>query len=163
MPQFFPFGFDVDLIRNARLCQERPSMTVNNEDYNFPPDLRTLSEKFLKDVDSYMTKIASEIEPRLKDDFATGLKRFKFELKEDLEFFDELWMRFETEYLKVRCEILTKVFAPVDKLVTIELMLTNAEERLDIEIKQKLENELVYTVEEFIHVLFPETRADTFP
>jgi len=30
LPQFFPFGFDVDLIRNARLCQERPSMSVNN-------------------------------------------------------------------------------------------------------------------------------------
>jgi hypothetical protein len=163
MPQFFPFGFDVDVIRSARTVQERPAISYNGEDFPFPDELRTLSEKFLKDVDSYMTKIASEIEPRLKDDFATGLKRFKFELKEDLEVFDDLWMKFEAEYLKVRCEILTKVFAPIDKLVTIEFMLTNAEERLDIEIKQRLENEFVYTVEEFTHVVFPETRAESFP
>jgi len=110
-----------------------------------------------------MTKIASEIEPRLRDDFATGLKRFKFELKEDIEVFDTLWMEYETKYLKCRCDIMSKAFAPIDKLVTIELMLSNAEERLDIELKQRLENEFVYTVEEFTHVVFPDTRAETFP
>merc|ERR1712032_1794336 len=126
-------------------------------------ELRSLSEKFLKDVDSYMTKIASEIEPRLKDDFATGLKRFKAELKEDLEVFDELWMKYETEYVKARHQILTKVFEPIDKLINIELMLTQAEERLDIEMKQRLENDLIYQIEEFTHELFPETRSESFP
>jgi len=162
-PQFFPFGFDVDVIRSARLVQERPGVSYNGEEHPFLEELRTLSEKFLKDVDSYMTKIASEIEPRLKDDFATGLKRFKVELKEDLQVFDELWMKFEAEYMKASHGIMTKVFAPVDKLITVEHMLSQAEERLDIEIKQRLENELVYGIEEFVHVLFPETRLENFP
>jgi hypothetical protein len=157
------FGFDVDVIRNARQVQERPGVVYNGEDYPFPEELRTLSEKFLKDVDSYMTKIASDIEPRLKDDFATGLKRFKFELKEDLEEFDDLWMKFESEYVKARKEILTKVFEGVEKLVSIEHILSQAEERLDIEMKQRLENELVYSIEEFCHDLFPDTQKEMFP
>jgi hypothetical protein len=109
-----------------------------------------------------MTKIASEIEPRLKDDFAPGLKRFKWELKEDLEYFDELWMKFEQEYVKARHGILTEVFEPIDKLIMIEVQLTQAEERLDVEAKQRLENEFVIAVEAFTHVLFPETKAEEF-
>merc|ERR1740138_1771226 len=58
VPQFFPFGFNVDVIRMARQIQERPSISYNNVEYPYPEQLRTLSEKFLKDVDSYMTKIA---------------------------------------------------------------------------------------------------------
>lgn len=162
-PQFFPAGFDHDVIRAARQVQERPGIMYNGVEHAFPEELRTLSEKFLKDVDSYMTKIASEIEPRLKDDFATGLKRFKAELKDDLEVFDELWMKYETEYVKARHSILTKVFEPIDKLINFELMLTQAEERLDIEMKQSLENDLIYQIEEFTHELFPETRSDAFP
>merc|ERR1740117_1458557 len=100
---------------------------------------------FLKAVDSYMTKIASEIEPRLKDDFATGLKRFKTELREDLVDFDAEWSKFE------------------HKLVNLELQLTQAEEKLDIQAKQHLENEFVSQVEDFLHVLFPETRGEPFP
>ena len=49
----------------------------------------------MREVDTTMTKIASEIEPRLKDDFAPGLPRFKAELKEDIQFFDKLWVDFE--------------------------------------------------------------------
>merc|ERR1719450_1852648 len=59
--------------------------------------------------------------------------------------------------------MMSKVFAPVDKLITVEHMLSQAEERLDIELKQRLENELVYGIEEFVHVLFPETRLEKFP
>jgi len=162
-PQFFPFGFDVQVIRSAREIQEKPGITYNGEEHLFPEELRTLSEKFLKDVDSHMTRIASQIEPHLKNDFANGLKRFKNDLLEDIETFDKLWMDFEEEYSKVRHEILSKVFKNVDQLITIELMLTQAEERLDIEMKQRLENELIYGVETFTNMLFPETKAESFP
>ena len=52
-------------------------------------------DAFLREVDTTMTKLASEIEPRLKDDFAPGLPRFKAELKEDIQLFDKLWVDFE--------------------------------------------------------------------
>lgn len=162
-PQFFPFGFDVDVIRSARQVQEKPSVLFNEKEYQFPEELRALSEKFLKDVDSYMTKIASEIEPRLKDDFATGLKRFKWDMKEDLVVFDELWVKFELEYVKARHVILTEVFEPVDRLITIEVQLTQAEEQGENELKQRLENDFVAAIEEFTHTLFPATTSETFP
>lgn len=162
-PQFYPFGFDVDVIRQARAVQEKPSISYNGEEHVYPDELQTLSVKFLKDVDSYMTKIASEIEPRLKDDFATGLKRFKMELKEDLEVFDDIWMRFEFEYVKARHDILAKVFQQIDKLVMTEMMLSQAEERLDIEGKQRLENELVGHAETLANDLFPNTKSEFFP
>mmetsp|Transcript_29358 Transcript_29358/g.93629 ORF Transcript_29358/g.93629 Transcript_29358/m.93629 type:complete len:369 (-) Transcript_29358:496-1602(-) len=162
-PQYFPFGFDHDVIRAARQVFERPGIMYNGAEYHFPDELRALSEKFLKDVDSYMTKIAADIEPQLKDDFPNGLKRFKCELKEDLEVFDELWMKFECEYVKARHEILTKVFDQVDKLITIEMMLSQAEERLDIEMKQRLENDFIHHVERFTHECFPETKDEAFP
>jgi hypothetical protein len=164
VPQFFPFGFDVDVIRSARLVQEKPSVVYNGQTYDFPEELRALSEKFLKDVDSYMTKIASTIEPRLKDDFATGLKRFKqVDLKEPLEVFDELWVQFELEYVKARLAVLNEVFAPVDRLISTEVQLTRAEERLDIENKQRLENEFVRAIEDFTQMCFPETAGEAFP
>jgi len=163
VPQFFPFGFDVDVIRAARQVQEKPSVAYNNQDYQYPEELRALSEKFLKDVDSYMTKIASEIEPRLKDDFATGLKRFKWELKEDLVVFDELWVKFELEYVKARHSILAEVFAPVDRLIVTEVQLTQAEERRDIDAKQRLENDFVKAIKDFTNMCFPESAGETFP
>lgn len=164
VPQFFPFGFDVDVIRQARAVQEKPSVSFNEQEYQYPEELRALSEKFLKDVDSYMTKIASEIEPRLKDDFATGLKRFKWELKEDLVVFDELWVGFELEFVKARHNILTEVFQKVDGLIMTEMQLTQAEERLDIEAKQRLENDFVHKIEEFTHQSFPEmVGGEMFP
>jgi len=162
-PQYFPFGFDHDVIRAARQVQERPGVTYNGEDFHFPEELKPLSEKFLKEVDSYMTKIASTIEPKLKDDFADGLKNFKITLKKDLVSFDELWMEFEKEYAKARCEILTKVFEPIDRLVTLEMILSQAEERLDIVMKQRLENEFVAAVEEFTYTCFPELKTEPFP
>mmetsp|Transcript_138225 Transcript_138225/g.441684 ORF Transcript_138225/g.441684 Transcript_138225/m.441684 type:complete len:368 (-) Transcript_138225:40-1143(-) len=162
-PQFFPFGYDVDVIRQARLVQEKPGITYNDQEYQFAESLRTLSEKFLKEIDSYMTKIASEIEPRLKDDFATGLKRFKVDLKEDLEIFDQMWIKYEQEYVKARHEILTQVFQQVDRLVTLEMMLTQAEERLDVEAKQALENELVREIEKFTRYLCPDLPHEDFP
>mmetsp|Transcript_52389 Transcript_52389/g.125145 ORF Transcript_52389/g.125145 Transcript_52389/m.125145 type:complete len:369 (+) Transcript_52389:75-1181(+) len=162
-PQFFPFGFDVDVIRQARDVQEKPGITYNGREYQFPEDLRVSSEKFLKDVDSYMTKIASSIEPRLKDDFATGLKRFKYDLKDDLSAFDQLWGKFEEEFVKARHNILSEVFEPIDKLVTLEMQMTQSEERLDIEFKQHLECAFMTAVEEFCHMVFPETKAEAFP
>jgi len=163
-PQFFPFGFDVDVIRQARQIQERPAISYNGRNYQYPEELRTQSEKFLKDVDSYMTKIASEIEPRVKDDFvATGLKRFKYELKQELEIFEQFYSTYEELYLKARYDILNVVFEPMDKLIQIELMLSQAEERLDIEAKQRMENEFTKTAQEFTHVCFPETGNEEFP
>ena len=58
-------------------------------------DDTTSKGDFLKEVDSAMTNMASEIEPRLKDDFAPGLPRFKAELKLEIEKFDTLWVAFE--------------------------------------------------------------------
>jgi len=162
-PQFFPFGFDVNVIRQAREAQERPGVTFNGQTHNYADETRAAAETFLKEVDSTMTKIASEIEPRLKDDFATGLKRFKAELKMDIELFDKMWMEFEAKFVKARHEIMCKVFSQVDKLITIELALTQAEERRDIETKQRLENEFVIAVEEFSNVLVPETKGEQFP
>jgi len=163
VPQFFPFGFDVDVIRQARLVQEKPGVSYNGEEHVFSSELRALSEKFTKDVDSYMTKIACEIEPRLKDDFAMGLKKFKVDLREDLEVFDEMWSKFEVELVKFRHGIMCKVFEPVDRLVTLELMLTQAEERLDIEAKQAFENELVRVIEAFTCSLIPNLEVGEFP
>lgn len=163
IPQFFPFGFDVDVIRAARSIQDSPVLVYNGREYQYPEELKTRAEKFLKDVDSYMTKIASSIEPRLKDHFATGLKRFKFELKEDLEVFDALWTKYEEEYLKARCDILEEVFQPVHKLITLEMQLSRAEETRDNASKQHFENELTRQIEEFTHTLFPETGSEEFP
>lgn len=162
-PQYFPFGYEVDVIRQAREVQEQPGVSFNGVQYAYPEELKKSAEQFLKDVDSYMTKIASEIEPRLKDDFATGLKHFKCELKEDIEVFDKLWIEFESGFVKARHAMLAKVFEPIDKLISIELLLTQAEERLDIEMKQRMENEFVRTVQEFTRAMFPETGADMFP
>mmetsp|Transcript_2273 Transcript_2273/g.4539 ORF Transcript_2273/g.4539 Transcript_2273/m.4539 type:complete len:370 (+) Transcript_2273:100-1209(+) len=167
-PQFFPFGFDVNVIRAARSVQERPSESFNGKDYEFkayhsPSEFRSLSAKFLKDVDQHMTKIASCIEPALKDDFATGLKRWKSEMQEDLVVFDEIWSKYETELVKSRHAILTQVYEPVDRLINIELQMSQAEERLDIESKQRLENDFVHSIEDFTHTLFPESATDMFP
>jgi len=41
--------------------------------------------------------------------------------------------------------------------------LTQAEERRDIETKQRLENEFVIAVEEFSNALIPETKGEQFP
>jgi len=163
-PQFFPNGYDADIIKAARKIMERPIDTYNGKEYTFPEELRQLSDKFLKDVDSYMTKIASFIEPSLKDDFsASGLKKFKWDFKELLTHFDNMWMEFEREYVKARHGILTEVFLPIEKLVSTEARLTTAEEKLDIEAKQALEADFVAAVEEFINVLYPDTANQKFP
>merc|ERR1712093_509581 len=131
MPQFFPNGYDADIIKAARKIMERPGITFNGQEYQFPEEIRTSADKFLKDVDSYMTKIASFIEPSLKDDFSCGLKKFKWDLKDLLGHFDKMWVDYEREYLKARHAIHTLVFAPIEKLVTTENRLTTAEERQD--------------------------------
>merc|ERR1712072_143587 len=66
-------------------------------------------------------------------------------------------------FVKARHSIHTEVFAPIEKLVTIEAKLTTAEEKLDIESKLVLENDFVDALEEFIHLLFPETASNKFP
>lgn len=126
-------------------------------------ETRAATENFLKEVDSSMTKIASEIEPALKNDFQKGLKRFKQDIKDTICMFDTLWMDFESKFIKARHEIMCKVFEPVDKLITVEIALAQAEERRDIETKQRLENEFVAVVEEFTNTMFPETATERFP
>eukprot|EP00930_Biecheleria_cincta_P024180 TRINITY_DN17338_c0_g1_i2.p1 TRINITY_DN17338_c0_g1~~TRINITY_DN17338_c0_g1_i2.p1 ORF type:complete len:371 (+),score=81.16 TRINITY_DN17338_c0_g1_i2:41-1153(+) len=162
-PQFFPFGFDVAVIRQAREAQEKPGVKFNDVTHTYTDEIRNAAEAFLKEVDSSMTKIASEIEPRLKNDFQTGLKRFKLELKEDIELFDKMWMDFESKFVKARHDIMCKVFEPIDKLVTVEIALAQAEERRDIETKQRLENEFVAVIEDFTNTMFPDTKAEKFP
>jgi hypothetical protein len=173
VPQYFPFGYDVDVIRKARAVQEKPSVVFNDEEHQYPEELRTLSENFLKEIDRYMTKIASGIEPmtkpppndRLKD--SGDLKRFKYELKEDLVTFDEVWVTFELEFVKARHKILKDVFEKVDGLIITENQLTQAEERLEIETKQRLENDFVSKIQEFtqsLGILPPEmASAEGFP
>jgi len=162
-PQFFPFGFDVDVIRLARQVHHQPMVRYNDQEYPFPAELQASSEKFLKDVDDYMNNISSEIYPVLKNDFQTGLKRFKGELKEHLEEFDASWTKFECELAKANHTVLCEVFQPVDRLVCLEMQITQAEERLDIVGKQRLENDFVRAVEDFCHELFPETQSVMFP
>mmetsp|Transcript_26816 Transcript_26816/g.58308 ORF Transcript_26816/g.58308 Transcript_26816/m.58308 type:complete len:368 (-) Transcript_26816:48-1151(-) len=162
-PQFFPFGYCIDVIKQAREVQSVPGITYNGKEYAFDEALRTLSEKFLREIDSYITKIAVGTEPRLKDDFSQGLKRFKVDLAEDLTVFDEQWMAYEQEYLKARHEILKQVFEQVHRLVTLEMMLTQAEERLDIEAKQMLENDLVEQIVKFARSLDPSLPNEEFP
>lgn len=162
-PQFYPNGFDVNVIRQAREVQEKPGLIYNGVTYNFPEEIRSAAEQFLKEVDSTMTKIASLIEPHLKDNFASGLKRFEDELKADIEVFEKMWMDFESKFLKARHNLLSQVFQDVERLIAIETLLTQAEERLDIETKQRLENDFVFSVQEFTNLLFPETRVESFP
>ena len=59
--------------------------------------------------------------------------------------------------------VLCEVFQPVDRLVCLEMQITQAEERLDIVGKQRLENDFVRAVEDFCHELFPETQSVMFP
>ena len=80
------------------------------------------------------------------DDFATGLKRFKLELREDIIEFDTEWTKFEHQFAKARHEILSQVFEPIDRLVNLEIKLTSEEEKLNIDAKQRLENDLVAQV-----------------
>jgi len=47
--------------------------------------------------------------------------------------------------------------------VCLEMQITQAEERLDIVGKQRLENDFVRAVEDFCHELFPETQSVMFP
>lgn len=167
-PQFFPFGFDLAVIKAAREIKDNPSITYNGQTQHFPQELANLAEQFLKKIDGYMTKIASRIENRLRDDFGSQgntsqLKKFKQELKEELEGFDKKWMVFETEYVKANHDILSKVFHPVDRIITLELLLTQAEERAEPEPKQRYENQFVQAVEAFTNMLFPETKDDPFP
>lgn len=162
-PQFYPLGYDVSVIKSARQIQERTSISFNGREYTYPEELKTRSEKFLKNIDSYMTRIATSVEPNITKDFPHGLKRFKYELKEDLEIFDAVWVTYEEEMLKARKDILDQVFEPIDKLVQVENQLTQAEDRLDIESKQRLEGEFMTMVEDFTHMMFPETHAEEFP
>merc|ERR1711988_735210 len=81
-PQYFPNGYDCEIIKSARQIMERPIETYNGKEYTYPEELRKLGDKFLREVDSCITKIASFIEPSLKDDFSTGgLKKFKLDFK----------------------------------------------------------------------------------
>jgi len=162
-PQYFPNGFDFAIIKQAKKIMERPIETYNGKEYTYPEELRKLSDKFLREVDHLMTKIASFIEPSLQDDFLTGLKKFKSDFKELLTHFDAMWTGFERVYVKARHDIFTEVFAPVDKLVSTEARLTSAEEKLDIEAKQALEADFVGAVEEFVNVLYPATASEKFP
>ena len=50
-PQYFPFGFDVDVIRQARTVQEKPGIRYNEEEHPFTEELRAASEQFLKFVE----------------------------------------------------------------------------------------------------------------
>lgn len=163
-PQYFPSGFDINVIREAKDVQDKKPASFNGQLYPFDPEIQAKAEFFLKEVDNYMTKIASKIEPRLKDDFGPGLKLFKLELKEDIKAFDsEIWIKFERSYLEARHEIHRRVFEPVDRLVQTELLLTQAEEKLDIETKQKMEIEFMKAVNWFTYEMFPELAGDQMP
>lgn len=167
-PQFFPFGFDLSTVMAARQLKINPSVSYNGRSYVFPQDLSTDAAKFLVDVDDYITTIATRTENRIRDEFGSqgntsGLKTFKRELAEVLEAFDGTWMQFETRYVMAKHNILNKVFEPVEKIITLELVLTQAEERAEPEQKQRYEHLFVQAVEQFTHLLFPQTQDYPFP
>jgi len=81
----------------------------------------------------------------------------------DIQLFDKLWVDFEEKFVKARHEIMTKVFEQVEQIISVEMELTQAEERHDIDAKQRLENEFVHVVEQFTNKLFPETAVEKFP
>jgi len=105
------------------------------------------------------------IEQRLaeKEALVMELRRKIKERQDELEKFDNVWVAFEFEYVKVRHEILNKVFSSVDKLVVVEMMLSQSEERGDIEGKQRMEGELVGYAEALCNELFPDTKAEMLP
>eukprot|EP00929_Paragymnodinium_shiwhaense_P110003 TRINITY_DN76674_c0_g1_i1.p1 TRINITY_DN76674_c0_g1~~TRINITY_DN76674_c0_g1_i1.p1 ORF type:complete len:376 (-),score=100.66 TRINITY_DN76674_c0_g1_i1:212-1339(-) len=162
-PQFYPLGYDFSVVRWARQIQEGADVAFNGKTYTFPEGMTNKSAAFLREVDTQMTRISSTIESHISKDFPHGLKHYKYELKEQLEIFDAVWVTYEEEMLKERKAILDQVFEPVDKLVMCELQLSQAEDRLDIEAKQRLENEFVSTIEEFTHTVLPETTSEQFP
>lgn len=158
-PQLYPSGFDVDVLRKVRQAQEQGKVEYNSKFYYLPTEIEAKAEKFLKDVDAGFNKIfCATIEPRLKDDWEGGvnLREFKKLLKDELEVFDKMWAKFEIDFLKAQHEILKKVFESVEVLVTTESALCKAEQSLDVEAKQQLENEFAHLSEKMVLEIFPD-------
>jgi len=153
------------MVEAARMVVDNPFVAFNGKEYTFPETLKHKAEDFLKHLDIFLTNVAGVIEVALKEDFTNGgLKTFKATLAGKLKTHDKEWVKFEEAYMKEMLAIHTEVFAPVDKLVTLEAKLTVAEERNAIAEKQKLENELVYALEEFVNLLYPDKSESTpFP
>jgi len=163
-PQYFPTGYSKNIITAARWVTEKHELTFNGVSYPFSEELKSKADEFLKQVDTFMTNVSGFIELSLKDDFAQGgLKAFKFAMKEKLSQHDGNWCMFEEAYMQALNETHMQVFAPVEKLVSLEDRLTKAEEQGAVDLKQQLENELVCSLEEFINSLFPETKDAKFP
>jgi len=78
-----PLCLDVDVLRQA--------VGMRDKDLD--------SEVFLKNVDSYMTKIASTIEPHIKSSFSKGLVEGLWEIAVDISEFVKIWLLFERNRL----------------------------------------------------------------
>jgi len=64
--------------------------------------------------------------------------------------FDDMWVEYERIYLAANFKINSDVFARPPKLTEIEVRLSAAEEKMDIETKQACENEFAKEVEAMI-------------
>jgi hypothetical protein len=164
-PQYFPEGYTRQIVEAARTVVDNPYITFNGKEYSFPEDLKHRADDFLKHLDLFLTNVAGVIEVALKEDFTNGgLKSFKASLSDKLKTHDKEWVKFEEAYMKEMQDIHKEVFTPVDNLVTLESQLSAAEERGAIAEKQRLENELVYALEEFVNLLYPDKSESTpFP
>jgi len=164
VPQYHPFGYPAGIVKSARWVIENPAAVFNSQQHSFPEDLKASADHFLKEIDSTMvTRVVSFIEAALKDDFASGLKKFKADLRGLLEAFDAEWITFEKQFLETMFDAHNQVFVPIEECIRIESDLTEVEEALNIEEKQRLENELVVHVEEITNKLIPKSAEKKFP
>lgn len=164
MPQYYPSGFDIDVIRGARELGESTTVVYNGVEYTYPEELQAHSIVFLQDVDKYVSLIHELIEKTVQADFQEkGLKAFKVALKELIEKLDQSWVGFEVEYVKMRHSIHGQVYEAIGHIVTTEAALTRAEDRMDVNAKEELQNTLVMNLEAFANTIFPDTKSESFP
>jgi len=162
-PQYFPQGYSREIVQAARNVVDNPFIAFNGKEYTFPEELKLKADDFLKHLDIFLTNVAGVIDVALHDDFTNGgLKHFRALLADKLHQHDKEWVKFEEAYLQEMLSIHNEVFTPVDKLVQLEARLTGMEERGQIADKQRLENDFVGALEEFINLLYPDT-AENVP
>ena len=161
-PQYFPHGYPTELISVARNLVHSNKVQYNNNTYEFPAEIQAEAESFLKRLDAEMTKVASFIEPCLKNDIAQGLKKFGQELKVHLDEFDALWCGFEHRYLQERLVVDNEIFRPVDVIYELELKLSAAEEAGHMAEKGRIEDEFADRVQDLVNLLYRETVDKSF-
>uniref|UniRef100_A0A0G4HFW1 Uncharacterized protein n=1 Tax=Chromera velia CCMP2878 TaxID=1169474 RepID=A0A0G4HFW1_9ALVE len=160
-PQFFPWGYPVEMVERAKAIMDRSVMTVNNQDFPLG-QLQRQAANFLKHLTLEPQKLITYVEQNLKDDFAVTLKKFRVDMTTQLKEFDKGWRAFEEPFLQERLQVHNKVFAPVVTLVEVESELSKAEEKLDIDEKQRLEEAFMKAAEKLTNAMFEGTELQKF-